>query len=118
MARIKKTSKTVEDAKSRLAGVKAIAADLDLGNGITALGYEQKITKADKSLEKYNTSLSIADEDKNTFETDEKDLKDYHERILLGIGSKFGKNSIEYEKAGGTRKSERKKPSKAKTPVS
>ena len=52
MARIKKTSKTVEDAKSRLAGVKAIDAELDLGNGITALGYEQRITKADKSPDK------------------------------------------------------------------
>ena len=40
----------------------------------------------------------MADEDKNTFEMDEKDLKDYHERILLGIGSKFDKDSIEYEK--------------------
>lgn len=114
MARAKKTSKTVEDARGRLAGLKAIDANLDLGNGITLKGYEKRIGDTDASLETYNTTLSLVDEQKNVFETNENDLKDYHERILLGVGSKFGKNSVEYEKAGGTKKSERKKPVKVK----
>lgn len=115
MARIKKTSKMIEDANLRLAGLKSIDANLDLGNGITLKNYEKIIDETDNSLETYNTTLSLVDEQKNTFETNERSLKDYHERILLGVGSKFGKDSVEYEKAGGTRKSERKKPVKAKT---
>lgn len=114
MARAKKTSKMIEDAKMRLAGLKSIDANLDLGNGITVKNYEKKISDTDTSLETYNTTLSLVDEQKNIFETNEKDLKDYHERILLGVGSKFGKNSVEYEKAGGTKKSERRKPVKSK----
>lgn len=113
MARIKKTSKILETSRVRLAGVKSIDPNLDLGNGVTVAIYESKIEKATDSLESYNTILSQADECLDTFENDEAVLKDYHERILLGIGSKFGKDSIEYEKAGGTRKSERRKPAKA-----
>lgn len=84
-----------------------------MGNGITAAVFEQKLNKTESSLGSYNTSLSIADEKRLIFENDEKDLNDYYERVLLGVGSKFGKDSIEYEKAGGTRKSERKKPTKS-----
>ncbi|MEH2374772.1 hypothetical protein [Nostoc sp.] len=39
----------------------------------------------------------------------ERDLADYSEKILLGVAYKFGKNSHEYQMAGGTRKSERKR---------
>lgn len=113
MARTKKTSKMIEEAKVRLAGLKSIDLHLDLGNGITVQAFEKKIDDTDASLETYNTTLSLVDEQKDTFGQNEKDLKDYHERILLGVGSKFGKNSVEYEKAGGTRKSERRKTSKA-----
>ena len=117
MARTKKNSKVIESAKVRLASVKSIDPNLDLGNGITVAKYETKTDETDSSLETYNTTLSLLDEQKNTFEVNEKDLNDYNERFLLGVGSKFGKDSMEYEKAGGTRKSERKKPSKAKNPA-
>jgi hypothetical protein len=30
--------------------------------------------------------------------------------MLAGVASKYGKDSVEYEKAGGVRKSERKRP--------
>lgn len=117
MARLKKTSRVVEDAKKRLASMKSIDPQLDLGNGITITVFEQKLTKVENSLAEYNTSLSIADEKNIVFEKDEADLQDYAERILLGVGSKFGKDSIEYEKAGGTRKSERRKSSKPNKPA-
>ena len=41
-------------------------------------------------------------------------LKDLSERMLMGVGSKFGKDSDEYEMAGGVRKSEHKKPVRKK----
>ena len=37
-------------------------------------------------------------------------MRDLNERALDGVASKYGKNSNEYEQAGGTRKSERKRP--------
>jgi hypothetical protein len=36
-------------------------------------------------------------------------MDDLTERMLAGVGSKYGKDSTEYEKAGGVRKSERKR---------
>lgn len=116
MARIKKQSKTVEAARVRLAGVKSIDANLDLGNGMTVIEFEKKIDNTSDSLETYNTTLSLADEQQDLVKANEIDLKDFHERILLAVGAKYGKNSIEYEKAGGTRKSERRKPAKTTNP--
>jgi len=112
---MKKTSKTIEAARVRLAGLKSIDPALDLGNGVSVANFEAKIEQTDTSLENYNTSLSTADANQNIFETDEKDLKEFHERALLAVAAKYGKDSIEYEKAGGTRKSERRSPSKKKT---
>jgi hypothetical protein len=37
-------------------------------------------------------------------------VNDWSERMLTGIASKFGKNSSQYEMAGGVKKDERKKP--------
>jgi hypothetical protein len=114
MARTKKTSKVIESANTRLASLKSIDSKLDLGNGITVEIYSQLIDDASKALEEYNTSLSIADEKSNVFDTSEVKLKDMHERVLLGVGAKYGKNSNEYEQAGGTKKQDRKKIVKTK----
>ncbi len=46
------------------------------------------------------------------FDNLEKELKDWNGRMLAGVGSEFGKDSPEYEAAGGVRKSERKKPAR------
>ena len=40
----------------------------------------------------------------------EKALRDLNERCLSGVAAKYRKDSSEYEKAGGMRKSERKRP--------
>lgn len=116
MARKKKTSKTLEAARTRLAGLKSINENLDLGEDVKLSVYESKINGTNTSLGNYNSSLSVADANQDIFEADEKDLKDYHERILLAVAVKYGKDSLEYQKAGGTRKSERRKPKRDKNP--
>lgn len=118
MARLKRTSKTLTAAATRLAGVKSIDPELDLGNGITVKEYEKKIEKTSKSLERYNTSLSVCDQNEELFDADELDLKDFHERVLLGVATKYGKNSTEYEMAGGKRKSARAKSKPSNNPTS
>lgn len=112
MARAKKTSKIVEDASVRLASIKSIGTNLDLGNGITSVVYEELINETSKVLEEYNTALSLVDEKQNLYRSVEKQLKNLHERVLLSVAAKYGKDSNEYEKAGGVKKSERKKPVK------
>ena len=112
MARQKKTSKVLENANTRLASIKSIGSDLDLGNGVTAAVYDELINETKKVLEEYNTALSLVDEKQNLYKKIEKDLQGLHERVLISVAAKYGKDSNEYEKAGGVRKSERKKPTK------
>ena len=112
MARIKKTSKIVEDANTRLASIKSIGANLDLGNGVTTVVYSDLIEQTRTVLEEYNTALSLVDEKQNLYRKIEKELKALHERVLISVAAKYGKDSNEYEKAGGVKKSERKKPTK------
>ncbi|WP_396179587.1 hypothetical protein [Flavobacterium sp.] len=98
-----------EKAVTRLASIKSIDVSLDLGNEVTAAKYETEITKFKKNLDAYNTALSTIDDLYNDCITQESVLKEWNERVLNGVGFKFGKDSSQYEMAGGTRKSERKK---------
>ena len=50
------------------------------------------------------------DEKANKLAASEKTLQDLSERVLAGVAARFGKDSNEYEKVGGVRKSERKRP--------
>ena len=115
MPKRKKPTRTMDLADTRLAGCKSIDENLDLGNGQTVAAYEAKINQVRSLLEAYNASLAVTEQNKNLFVAGEKELGDLNERMLDGVGFKFGKDSDEYEMAGGTRKSERKKPAK-KTP--
>ena len=110
MARLKTNSKTYEKAFKRHASVQSIDSNYDLGNGLVAKDYQLAITDVKDSMDNYNTQLSVVDEKLNILKEKETILKNWNERILNGVASKYGKDSNEYEKAGGVRKSERKKP--------
>ena len=53
----------------------------------------------------------------NELDADETTMADLNERMLTGVATKFGKNSSEYEQAGGTKKSERKPPKRKPKPA-
>jgi hypothetical protein len=110
MGRLKKTSKIVEEANVRLASIKSIDPNLSMGNTLNITVFNNKIEETKQALEDYNTALSMADEKANLYREKEKELKDLHERMLIGVAAAYGKDSNEYEKAGGTKKSDRKKP--------
>ena len=112
MSRKKKTSKIIENANVRLSSIKSIDVNLDLGNGITVVVYEALIIEVKEFLDDYNTTLSTVDVKANLYEAREKDLQEFNERVLISVAAKYGKNSDEYEQAGGVKKSERKKPTK------
>jgi len=110
MARQKKTAKIIEAANTRAASLASIDANLNLGNGLTLAADATAITAAQKKLDDYNTALSAADAAQNVFEAGEETSANLSERMLAAVGVKFTKDSDEYEKAGGTKKSERKAP--------
>ena len=109
MASRKRSSQILEKAQRRLCGVRAIDGNCDLGHGLTAQGYAQVIEALRSKVNAYNTSLSTADGLRCELEEAEKMLSKYSERMLLGVAIKYGKDSDEYEAAGGVRKSNRKR---------
>ncbi|BBD61594.1 hypothetical protein NIES2109_44270 [Nostoc sp. HK-01] len=109
MSRRKRTSRILEKAEMRLASIKSISSTLDVGEGLTVTDYTEKIEKMRQLLESYNTTLSSIDVLLTQIVENEEHLADYSENILRGIAYKFGNNSHEYQMAGGTRKSDRKR---------
>lgn len=110
MSRLKKTSAVIEKALQRMAGIKSISPTENLGNGMTVAALQQEINDASNALEAYNTLLSKVDDALNRFEELENKLNDTTVRMLEAVSVKYGRDSTEYEMAGGTRLSERKKP--------
>lgn len=109
MARRKKSSAALTKAEGRLVGIKSINTKLDMGNGMSAASYEKEIVKLRQQIEAYNTTLSKLDAAANQIIDTEKQLSGLSERMLLGVAMAYGKDSSEYEMAGGTRRSERRR---------
>jgi hypothetical protein len=100
----------LDKGKTRLSAIKSIDEKLDLANGITAANYETQINLYAAKVDKYNTTLSTIDDLYNECMEQKVVLKDWNERVLTGVATKFGKKSSQYEMAGGVKKTERKKP--------
>jgi hypothetical protein len=109
MARSKRTSAVSEAAKLRLAGLQSINPTLDLGGGLTVDSFKTDIDDLDADFNTYNKMLSDLDEFQNRLDKKEDSLNDKSTRFLAAVGARWTKDSDEYEKAGGTRASERKK---------
>jgi len=109
MARTKRTSSIVVTARQRLAGLKSITPPPDFGPTLTLAGYEGDISALSDKLDKYNEMLSLLDSLQNEIGTLEASLREKNVRILSATEAQYGPDSSEYEQAGGTRRSERKR---------
>jgi hypothetical protein len=110
--RKRKESKEMRKARKRSDGINSIGENVDLGNGLTAEAYSAEIEKVAAQTADYNTLLSTLDGKLTELVNAEKALAELSTRMLNAVGTKYGYDSVEYEKAGGTRKSERKRPAK------
>lgn len=117
MSRRKKTSAKIVKAEQRLAGLKSIDAKLDLGNGVTVAAFDKELITLRLAIETYNTLLSKVDDASNVIEQAEKNLAVITENVLLGVKIKYGKDSSQYEMAGGTRLSDRRRTPRFSSPA-
>lgn len=113
--RPKKSSRAYVKASKRFAGLKSIDPKLDLGNGLTIATFEQLLQDFQNALNDYNAELSIVDAKTQRIRQAEKQLSESSERWLAAIVSRYGKDSEEYQKAGGVRKSLRKRAARKAT---
>ena len=115
MARIKRGSAVLETARLRLSGLKSINPKPNFGPNLDVDQYEQEVNDLTASLDRYNDTLSLLDRLQNELDESEMALKDKNKRMLSAVGATYGPNSNEYEAVGGTRESDRKRPSRKKT---
>lgn len=106
MARIRRTSGVIAKALVRSNNLKAISPTLDLGGGLTIVAFEQLIEQAQAAEADYNQMVAELDEKANRLDALLKQTSEMGSRMLAGVGARYGKNSNEYEKAGGSRTDE------------
>jgi uncharacterized protein YukE len=112
MTRQKRSSRVLEKAQRRLSGVQSINENLALSGKLTAQSYQAHVNQLSSKLAAYNKALSEIDTLKGEINEAEDFLAEYSEQMLMGIGAEFGKDSPEYEKAGGVRTRDRKRPTR------
>jgi hypothetical protein len=117
MSRRKRASSVIIMAENRAIGLGKIDPKLDLGTNKTLEALKTKIATASQLLESYNTKLSELDVVQNDLDAIELELTETCSVMLAAVGVDYGKNSNEYELAGGTRKSERKSSARKTKPT-
>lgn len=106
MARRKRSSPTLTKALVRAASLQAISPTLDLGSGLNLAVYQTKINEVQNKLNAYNGKLAELDAMLNDLQASEEQLNELNVRLLAGVGAIYGKDSSQYEQAGGRRSSE------------
>ncbi|MBN3910069.1 MAG: hypothetical protein HWQ35_27070 [Nostoc sp. NMS1] len=109
MARRKRNSSILERADRRIESLQSISVELDFGEGVNIQAYTMTINDLRSKLAAYNTALSTIDKLTDDVNNAEQAVIAMSEKMLLGVGSRYGKTSQEYEMAGGARRGNTKK---------
>ncbi|MEH2284024.1 MAG: hypothetical protein V7K90_22325 [Nostoc sp.] len=104
MARRKRNSSILERADRRIESLQSISVELDFGEGLAIEAYTATIKDLRSKLAAYNTALSAMDKLTDDVNNAEQLVTAMSEKMLLGVGSRYGKTSQEYEMAGGVRR--------------
>jgi hypothetical protein len=116
MARLKRSSPTLEKAKRRISGMQSISPTLDFGKGFSLTEYDRRIQTLQSELSSYNTLLSTLDEKAGRISLIEQELNRYSENMLMSVATNYGKDSLQYIQAGGKpRKSSSRRSSKSQS---
>ena len=113
MSRLRKSiPKEVQTAQQRVNGMVSVDERLDLGSGVSVETLTASVTAVTDAISEYNTMLAQVDEKSNEIDAMVKRMNDLATRALKGAEFKFGGDSNEFEMIGGTRKSDRKRPTR------
>jgi hypothetical protein len=107
MSRRKRSSRILEKAEFRVAGLKAIDPNINFDDTCNMQNLTQLIEQFHNMLDDYNAGIAMIDSSKKKLDEMEKTLSQVSDKMLMGVGFKYGKNSNEYELAGGVRDSDR-----------
>ncbi|MGB9179612.1 MAG: hypothetical protein WCB68_10250 [Pyrinomonadaceae bacterium] len=113
MGRVRRTSSILAKAVVRSNNLKAISPTLDLGGGLSVTAFDQLIAQAQAAQDDYNQTIAALDEKGNQLDALEKQAGEMTARMLAGVGARYGRNSTQYEQAGGIRTDEIKRQKKS-----
>jgi hypothetical protein len=116
MARRKRTSTVLEAAHQRLAGLNSITPSPDFGSSLSLAVYTTQINELSTKLDHYNQMVATLDDLQNQLTAAELGLRETSKRMLAAVEAHYGPDSSQYEQAGGTRQSERKRPVRKSPP--
>ena len=108
-------SDAIDKAQRRIALLTSIEENLDLGHGLTVSRYRETIEAARTKLEAHNRLKSDFDQSCKAVKQTERELSELSERMLSGVATKYGKNSVQYQKAGGKSRKQGSSPTQAST---
>jgi len=109
MPRRKRNSQIIEKAQRRLESLQSVDPLLNFGNNLSVSTYTDYIEQGQQAIAKYNTLLSMVDEAQKTVETLEEQIAELSTRLLQSVGARYGKQSVEYMKAGGRPQASKRK---------
>ncbi|MDX6529138.1 MAG: hypothetical protein QOH41_1428 [Blastocatellia bacterium] len=112
MARKRRISAASAVARQRLAGLNKITPAPNLGPNISVAAYQGVFNDTAALEESHNQLAAQMDDSSNRFDAQENLMADWNRRVLSAVEAQYGPDSSEYEMVGGTRKSERKRPSR------
>ena len=112
MARKRRISAASAVARQRLDGLNKITPAPNLGPNISVAAYQGVFNDTAALEESHNQLAAQMDDSSNRFDAQENLLADWNRRVLSAVEAQYGPDSSEYEMVGGTRKSERKRPTK------
>ncbi|MDZ8087521.1 MAG: hypothetical protein RMY16_18450 [Nostoc sp. DedQUE12b] len=107
MSRQKRTSRVLEKAELRASGMKSIIPSIKFEQDYTLEKLIDSIEQLRNKIDVHNSALAIVDSTLTEVEEMEKNLKQFSEKMLMVVAIKYGKDSAEYEMAGGVRNSDR-----------
>ncbi|MBD2519766.1 hypothetical protein H6G93_33390 [Nostoc sp. FACHB-973] len=107
MALKKRKSSVLEKVESRAAGMKLIDPSLKLDDDYSLARLLESMELLRNKLDVHNNALALADSSLTEVEEMEKDLTTLSQKMLMLIAIKYGKDSAQYETAGGVRDSDR-----------
>ena len=107
MIRPKQSSRILQKAQLRASGLQAIDPNIDFGNANSLQNMQQQMEQLRNKLNSHNTALAVINATKTDIAELEKSLSALCETMLMAVAVKYGKDSIQYEMAGGVRKSDR-----------
>ncbi|MBW4677295.1 MAG: hypothetical protein KME52_25810 [Desmonostoc geniculatum HA4340-LM1] len=107
MALKKRKSSVLEKVESRAAGMKLIDPSLKLDDDYSLAKLLESMELLRNKLDVHNNALALADSSLTEVEKMEKDLTTLSQKMLMLIAIKYGKDSAQYETAGGVRDSDR-----------